>query len=105
MLTRPIRHGDHMYLYIYEYSNRETRPIQFAVRNDITIPAPFTGESIVYYYLEVIPLAHLVDESRASTLSLWALFLRCTSKFEADVSGPGVYNFPGQSRHRILGRK
>lgn len=42
MPKQPFRHDDHMYLYIYKHSNRETRPIQFAVRNDLAIPASFT---------------------------------------------------------------
>lgn len=106
MPKQPFRHDDRMYLYIYNIRTEKIRPIQVAVRKNLDIPASFTRGNQLYITVSgVIPLAHFVEESRASTLSLWALFFRCTSKFEADVSGPGVYNFPGQSRHRILGRK
>lgn len=37
------------------------------------------------------------------TLSRWARFLRWTSKFCTVVSGPAVYDLPGQSRQRMRG--
>lgn len=42
--------------------------------------------------------------TRLLTFSLCALFFKWTAKFSALSPGPGVYSFPGQSMHLILGR-
>lgn len=39
----------------------------------------------------------------AMTRSRWARFFRCTSKFCTVISGPAVYDLPGQSRQRMRG--
>lgn len=58
-----------------------------------------TGQSRVF------PTHQVPFANRASTFSRWDRFLRWTRKFSADMSGPGVYSLPGQSKHRIRGRK
>lgn len=61
----------------------------------------------VYAYLS-FPHHHtaaLPPLSLVSTFTLCALFLRWTSNFCAEYSGPGVYCLPGQSVQRMRGMK
>ena len=82
----------------YFHAMIPSSPGFFASYISIRMPTCFLIPSRSYLFHQP-PAANLL-----SKFSLCNRFLKCTSNASTPLPGPGLYCFPGQSRHRILGR-